>query len=141
MGPPERQVGQWGVQRGPAFCCWSALRLKGTLLENLRRAPKAKGYAEHDGFFVIKGSDSVLNLFSWVPSPNTKKTPHLAQPGSRAQNLGLGQMWSLLVLLGSAASPKTAKNAHIWPKPRFSAQEPGLGSNVIFFGCFGAGIH
>ena len=72
----------------------------------LRAAPRGGQRRQHE---------EGLNLFFWVPS-------HGPNPGSRAQNLGLGQMRSFLIVLGGVYT----KRDHIWPKPIVLGPEPGV---------------
>ena len=58
------------------------------------------------------------------------KTPKVTtsgpNPGSRAQDLGLGQMSSFLIVLGGVYT--------------FWVQDHGFGPDVVIFDCFGRGL-
>ena len=81
------------------------------------------------------GLGQMSKLLVQAFSKQPKTTTSGPNPGSRPENMGLGQMWSLLVVLERVyteallvqTSPETANNDHIWPKPRLSARKHGFG--------------
>ena len=66
------------------------------------------------------------------PPKQPTKTTSGPNPRFRAQNLGLGQMWSFWVVMRRVYT----KNFHIWPKPRFSGPEPGFWARCGHLGLF-----
>ena len=75
------------------------------------------------------GAGNAGSTFSWVPSQTPRMTASDPNPGSRAQNLGLGQMRSFLVILEGFTPNMTASG----PNPWFWAQNHGFGPDVGHF--------
>ena len=67
--------------------------------------------------------------FLGFPAKTPKMTTSGPNPGSRAQNLGLGQMRSFLVVLGGVYTNVTTSG----PNPWFLAQSHGFGPDVVIF--------
>ena len=76
-----------------------------------------------------QGQATQAAYFLGFPPETPKMTTSGPNPGSRAQNLGLGQMRSFLVVL-EGLTPNLATSV---PNPWFWAQNHGFGPDVVIF--------